>query len=341
MIGTLKSSIVTHICYRDVFSSPILISELKKILALEIDDVTYFRVAIEQLKDENLIEEKNGYFVSFGRLDLIPLQSDKNAITKKLISKGQRFLSIFAKIPFVQFIGISGSLAAKNPTMDKNGLNKGRVDMDLFVISTANTMWILFLFERVFTNMYKLVFRKHFYCFNYVTDSTFLEIHNKNFYTATELHNLLPIYDNNICEEFIEANSWVRKYYKNESGKTEISKNKRSYFLRMLAPINYVCYVLFCFGRAIKRLEFSPILEISNRFNPVNKCNLKRIANSNGGYQEVIKMRFKDTLLRKFKSYYSDELLAELFPENASFDFSVQSKTDLEVDQLFEKYASS
>jgi hypothetical protein len=340
MPNSLKLQIVIHVCYRGIFRSPILKRNLLQFLKVE-EDNQAFKEAILELKSEGLIEEKNGYLVTVGNVDWIDIQTDKNFLTNKLIAKGENFLRFFSKIPFVMFIGISGSLAANNPVVDKNGLNIGKVDMDLFVISSANTMWILFLFERLITNLYKLIFRESFYCFNYVTDRTFLQIHNKNFYTATELYNMKLIYDNNVYDDFIRTNSWYEKYYPeieyvaNNEGKKNVSST-----LKFLSPLNYVCYILFCCGRAIKRFEIAPIKEISNRFNPVNKCNLKRIANSNGGYQELIKLRFKENFLEKFRAYYSDHLLNELFPPNESFSFSIEKSTDADMDILFEKYAS-
>lgn len=337
----LKSAIVTHICYRDIFKSPILIQEMVNILSIDIHSQGNFEIAINELCEEGLIEKKNGYLVSKGNLGLIDLQPYKNTTTENLIKKGNRFLKIFSKIPFVKLIAISGSLAANNPVLDRNGMNKGKVDMDLFVISEANTMWILFLFERIITNLYKFIFRQNFYCFNYVTDYTFLGIHNKNFYTATELFNMKLIYDNNIFDEFLLENEWYLRYYPevkkipNSSG-----VGGESFLLKLLFPVNYLCYIFFCIGRSIKRMELTPIREISWSFNAENKCNLKRIANSNGGYQELIKERFKENYIEKFSGYYSNELLNELFPSSESFRFTRENSSDSEFDQLFEKYAS-
>lgn len=339
-IRKLKSLIVIHICYRDVFNAPLAINDLILSLGIREDNIVNFKEAISSLISEKLIEERDGYLVAFGNVHLIEDQPEKNRLTKFLINKGERFLGLFAKLPFVKFIGISGSLAANNPTLDKNGTNKGTVDLDLFVISRVNTLWILFLLERIITNFRKLIFRNHFYCFNYVTDESFLEIHNKNFYTATELNNLIPIYNDNILERFLSENNWYEKYYSKQIPVGKASEEESNFFFKLLMPLNYLCFVLFCIGRAIKRLELGPLFEISSKFNPVNKCNLKRIANSNGGYQEAIKNKFQTTFESKFSKYYSIELISDLFPESGSFEFSQDNIYDLEISQLFEKYAS-
>jgi len=337
---SLTAKIVSHVCYRDVFNAAVSIDNLKKWLLPKNSSLEEFSKAIEQLKKEELIEEKNGYLVSYGNIDLINQQEEKNQLTEKLITKGEKFLNLFAKLPFVKFIGISGSLAADNPTLDKNGLNKGKVDMDLFVISTANTLWILFLIERIFSNLHKLIFRHHFYCFNYVTDESFLEIHNKNFYTATEIVNMKPVYDDGIYHLFLQQNVWHRLFYANSiDSSLHLESVKPNILMRVFIPINYVCFVLFCIGRATKRLEIQPILEIRGKFNPKHKTNLKRIANSNGGYQEAIRNRFEEIFESKFPNYYSEELISDLFPKSDSFHFTTDNIYDAEISDLFKKYA--
>lgn len=341
MKKSLKVLIISHICYRDVFNAPVHLDDLKKWIGINEKNEGEFRDVISALKLEGLIEEKENYLVPYGNLALIRKQGEKEVLTKKLIYRGTRFLQWFGKLPFVKFIGISGSLAAKNPTLDVKGLNKGNVDIDLFVISRANTLWILFLIERVLTNVYKLLFRELFYCFNYVTDESFLEIHNKNFFTATELNNLIPIYDKGVFGSFVNENLWCRKYYKIEYPEFSKSKNKKLRFWSIVfAPLNYACFVLFCVGRAFKRLEVAPILEIGTGFNPANKCNLKRIANGNGGYQGAIKARFQEMLQLKFTKYYTEDLILDLFPVDESFNFTGQNVYDIEFGQLFGKYAN-
>jgi hypothetical protein len=337
---TIKNQIINHICYRDVFNAPVSIDSLREWVGIDRTTNDAFNQAIAELEDEKLTIQRNGLLAVVGNDESIEKQSEKSILTKKLIEKSQRFLGLFSRLSIIKYIGISGSLAADNPTIGSAGVNKGTVDLDLFVISSKNTLWILFLFERVFTNIHRLIFGHHFYCFNYVTDETFLEIANKNFYTATELVNLKTVYDDNVYGQFLSQNDWHKKYYP-LSISTRVDKFpiKDSLLTILISPINFICFALFCVGRGLKRLDIKPFLEIFGGFNPKQKCNLKRISNPNGGYQEAIKQRFKELYQMNFSGYYSDEIIDMLFPASGSFEFSMENVYDVEHAELFTKYA--
>lgn len=340
LLVSIKNQIINHICYRDVFNAPVAIESLRWWMGIDHNSNAVFNQAIEELEDEKLIVCRNGFLAVTEKDRYIDEQVEKSILTKKIISKSKRFLSLFSKLPMIKYIGISGSLAAENPTIGHAGVNKGTVDLDLFVISSKNTMWILFLFERVFTNFHRRIFGHHFYCFNYVTDETFLEIANKNFYTATELVNLKTVYDDNVYDHFISQNDWHKKYYPlSISNKVDKFPVDESLLTILISPINFICFAFFCVGRGIKRLEINPLLEIFGGFNPKQKCNLKRISNPNGGYQHAIKQRYKELYKMNFSEYYSNETIEMLFPLSDSLVFSKENVYDMEHAELFTKYA--
>jgi hypothetical protein len=66
------------------------------------------------LKDEGLIIEKNGLLAVVGKEEIIDLQEEKSKLTQELIHKGTRLLKLLGKLPFIKFIGVSGSVAADN-----------------------------------------------------------------------------------------------------------------------------------------------------------------------------------------------------------------------------------
>lgn len=340
---SIKEKLIVHISYRDVFNAPIPIRECKQWLGIDSHNSHKFVEAIDELKGENLISEKNGFLCVYGKEDIIDQQTEKYELTEELVAKGEKTLKFLSKLPFVRYIGISGSVAAKNPTLDIDRKGRKYIDLDIFVICRSNTLWLLFLIERVLTNFIKLFKGHHFYCFNYVTDETFLEIYNKNFYTATELINLRTIYDTGIYIPFIEKNNWYHKYYPEFNGNGNgIYKPKSASWTVIVAPINFICFAFFCIGRAIKRMEFDPILEIFEGFNPLHKCNLKRISNPNGGYQEAIKNKYSDLLKNNFPKYYSSAIMEYLFPASAAFSFMPEQNVyDKENAELFTKYQLS
>lgn len=340
---SIKKKIAIHLSYRNVFNAPVRIEECKKWLGIHQNNLDEFRIAVEELKGENLISERNGFLCVKGNESSVDQQPEKDELTTSLLTKGKRRLLLLSKLPFIRYIGVSGSIAAKNPTLMYDKRGRGFVDLDLFVICSSNCLWILFLIERVLTNIKRLVNGHHFYCFNYVTDESFLEVYNKNFYTATEIVNLKTIYDDNIYSSFINKNSWHEEYYPSSSGNHNYSLQESSYSWTMvLAPLNFICFSIFCLGRAIKRREIAPLFEMFSGFNPVQKCNLKRISNPNGGYQEAIKKRFQEVYKNHFTHYYSDTIMEKLFPVSAAFKFVPEKNIhDKENADLFSKYTIS
>lgn len=338
---TIKQKIVVHVSYRNLFNAPVRISDCEKWLGTH--KSSDFNEAIDELKKENLILVKDGFLCMNGHDETIDLQPKKDQLSSRLLAKGEKTLLFLSRLPFIRYIGVSGSVAANNPTLQSNGRGKEFVDLDLFVICRSNCLWLLFLVERVLTNIIRLFSGHHFYCFNYVTDESFLEVYNKNFYTATEITNLKTIYDDGIYSLFLSENRWSEVFYpKIDNVVTREIKQRLPIWTLLLAPLNFVCYALFCFGRAIKRFEIDPLLEVFEGFNPVHKCNLKRISNPNGGYQEAIKKKFQEVFFKNFRNYYSEEIMENLFPLSTSFDFQPEHNIhDKENAELFTKYTLS
>ncbi|MEL7148150.1 MAG: hypothetical protein AAFO69_17380 [Bacteroidota bacterium] len=313
MTLSLKELIISHINYRDIFNAPVKVSSLMQWIGAENNEQLSESVNMHlyNLENENLIVRAKGYVAVYGKEHIIEQQQEKLELTQRLIKKGESTLNFMNKLPFVRYVGVSGSLAADNPTSDKDG----HIDLDLFVITAQNTLWIVFLIERVITNMIRLVQKNHFYCFNYVTEENFLEIYNKNFFTATEIKNMKTLSDDGVLDTFMSQNKWYEVYYPAVSDNPQKSVKSKLSLLSIIAwPVNYAFFALFCLGRGIKKGKLSYLKEFSSQFNPEHKCNLHRISNPNGGYQSAIQKRFERLLKSNFKNTNAQHILANLFP---------------------------
>lgn len=335
---TLKELIICHINYRDVFNAPVSRKALKSWLLSSDNsaDTEFFDVCIHDLISEQLIIEKNGFLAVHGKEPIIDNQPEKIRITENLLVKGQSFVKFFSKIPVIKYVGVSGSVAAENPSISE----EDHVDLDLFVISSKNSLWMIFFIERIITNIIRLFKGDHFYCFNYVTEDSFLEVYNQNFFTATEIINLKTLEDKGVYQEFLRKNAWIRTYYKNDIINSSISSYNQKTGNLIVRSVNYLFYMAFCIVRGLKKLNLKYAFEFTSKFDPTQKCNLHRISNPNGGYQEKIKERFSSLMQKNFKDYYSSQIIEFLFPLNSSFEFSPEKNAhDLQMAGYFEKYA--
>lgn len=322
-----------------MFNAPIRKDDLMKWITEKTDVASILEIetVLTSLISEELIIEKNGLLAVWGKEEIIDRQEAKSKLTQELIRKGSSILNMLGKLPFIRFIGISGSVAAENPTRGKHN----HVDLDIFIITSKNVLWITFLFERILTSMIRLAKKDHFYCFNYVTEENFLEINNKNFYTASELVNLIPVIDKGIFNTFIMANQWFKHYYSSQSIVATTSKSIPLHVnFNVLKPLNYVFFCLYNTLKAIRKFNPSYAFRYGSTFDPTQRGNLKRISPPNGGYQEKIKLKFIDQLSLNFPLCLRPGTIDKLFPMEASFVFSELDNADnLEVHQQFIKYA--
>lgn len=214
--SSYEKQIIYLVCYASVFRTGISIAKISEILGLSGEKLNPL---ISYLIDRKIVAIKNECLVD---PEVIKLQDDGSRKmtdpqdVNSIIQKKMPYLNILAKLPMIKFIGISGSIAAGNPV-----LYKKRVDLDLFIITSKNTLWTLAFFTRIYSSSKMNYFIKHPLCFNYILDESFLEIHNQNFYTATEMINLIPVHGMATYNDFLSSNSWIYKFYPNFSPKTK------------------------------------------------------------------------------------------------------------------------
>jgi hypothetical protein len=125
------------------------------------------------------------------------------ALFQKHAPKVARNSRIISRFPFVRGIMISGSVS--------KGLLKNDGDIDFFIITAQNRLWIC----RTLLILYKKIFRlnsKKFFCLNYFIGEGSLEIPDRNIFTATEIACLVPTYNEALCEKFKQANLWYKPY---------------------------------------------------------------------------------------------------------------------------------
>ena len=132
--------------------------------------------------------------------------------------------------PYVRGVGISGSLSKNFADADS--------DIDLFIITKKDRIWIARSFMHFFKKFTFLVNRQHYYCMNYYVDEDQLEIVEKNIYTAIEVATLIPLQGRDAFEDFYSANSWAKAYLPNKfiglSATKKLRSNKFKVFVEWL-----------------------------------------------------------------------------------------------------------
>jgi hypothetical protein len=129
--------------------------------------------------------------------------------------------SIYLIDGFIRGVFLSGSIS-KN-CMDKSS------DIDFFIVTEPNRLWITNLFCSVFRRTL-LLNRSKYFCFNYLIDSEHLAIDECTIYTAIEIKTLIPLFGYGYYKSMLKANKWVDDFFPKSpsSAENDVSKKQSS-----------------------------------------------------------------------------------------------------------------
>jgi predicted nucleotidyltransferase len=185
-----------------------------------------FSEALNSLVFNKMIFQFDKYYSLKNDYGLIARRNKGNEKAAELIKKAKEVGRLLIKFPYVRGVGISGSLS-KNFADNKS-------DIDLFIITKKNRLWVARSFMHCFKKLTFLVNKQHHYCMNYYIDEEQLQIVEKNIYTAIEVGTLIPLEGDTVFERFYAANSWTRDLLPNKNLRLASAKPLRKYFLKSL-----------------------------------------------------------------------------------------------------------
>lgn len=211
----MDKAILQVLEYYSIFKYAPTISEIRAFLRVACRG-SRANQEIKKLTDENRIVVQSDR-LALRKNKLWITQSGKRAeISEEKIQKSRQIVTQLGKIPWVKFIGISGSVAATNAQQED--------DVDLFVITAKNRLWTARFFLTLFAMMLgKRRNRadteyKDKLCFNlfFSEDDLAVPAAKRNAYVGHEVLQVLPIVNKEkVYEKFLGANSWVGDLFPN------------------------------------------------------------------------------------------------------------------------------
>jgi predicted nucleotidyltransferase len=222
---TIKKNILAALAYFDMFDYPLTYSEIFLFLENKYRQ-SEFSEALNSLVFNKMIFQFDKYYSLKNDYGLIARRNKGNEKAAELIKKAKEVGRLLIKFPYVRGVGISGSLS-KNFADNKS-------DIDLFIITDKNRLWVARSFMHCFKKLTFLVNKQHHYCMNYYIDEEQLQIVEKNIYTAIEVGTLIPLEGDTVFERFYAANSWTRDLLPNKNLRLASAKPLRKYFLKSL-----------------------------------------------------------------------------------------------------------
>jgi hypothetical protein len=196
-------SIIKLLLYYDVFDHALTKEEI--ILNCNLNGKSADKTGIlEEMTAKGLIYRLDGFYSVRNDPSLIEKRNNGNKMAAGSLPKAIKMAKFISAFPFIRSVSLSGSLS-------KNYMDT-KTDIDYFIIADPNRLWlartILIMYKRIF-----LLNSHKYFCLNYFIDFEHLEIEQKNIFTATELFTLIPVTGKNYINRFIEANSWVKRYF--------------------------------------------------------------------------------------------------------------------------------
>lgn len=265
MNRTLRDALIATVCYADIFDYPLKKEEvrtwapfcvIRPPLALRLAQGKLQAVALRKFRRIRADGEVY-YSIRFGKR-LIQVRNQRAACSVEKWNRARRVARLLRIIPTIQLVGITGGLAMNNASDDD--------DIDVFIVALPRTLWITRLLATILTDA--LGVRRHpndrmitnKICLNmFVTrDALAVPKNERDLFTAHEVLQMIPLWNrNNIYQQFLQANRWVKTFLPNgwkqrfqaPSTKLQIiSKSKIQYFI-----------FRYCLGFVIWSLKFTEV----------------------------------------------------------------------------------
>lgn len=225
-ISSLGKSIIKTLAYYDIFDYPLKAEEIYYNLGTNSVSLTEIENEVEQLCKIGITFNKNNFYLLRNNENFISRRLEGNRLAEIKLISAYRMTKLISKFPYVRAVLLSGSIS--KGYMEKDS------DVDYFIITHPNRLWVTRLLLMLFKKVFLLNSRKVF-CINYFVDTETLEIEEKNIFTATELATLIPIYGKDLYDELYKNNIWIKKFYPNFPKRdNEILVNKNNLFIQNL-----------------------------------------------------------------------------------------------------------
>jgi hypothetical protein len=201
-----REGILKVLAYFDIFKYPLTKDEIAFFLGQKMhpDEVALW---LQQLAGQHLIFRLGDFYSLHNEDSMRQRRLAGNKLADDMLPLAYRVAGFLYQFPYVRGIGISGSLS-------KNFAEPGS-DIDLFIVTRANRLWIARTCMHLFKKLTFLTGRQHWYCMNYYIDEEALNIEEHNIFTATEIATLIPVAG---MEGFFKNNDWVDMYFPNMGG---------------------------------------------------------------------------------------------------------------------------
>lgn len=244
--NNLAAAVEQTLRYFALFRFPLNQQDLHRFCSFPCTD-SELQYCLDDLLQMELIFREKGFYANSPEIaQWVERRLAGNQKAAVDIPRAQRIGRMIFQFPFVEFVGISGSLS--------KGYSDARADFDFFIITTSNRLWISRTLLHLFKKLTFLFGQQHKFCMNYFMDAQVLRLEERNVYTATELSTLIPVCGSELYQYLMRENCWLKQHFPNQIlDKTKQISDHRS---RLTNGLNWTLNHLFpqFLNRSLMRL---------------------------------------------------------------------------------------
>jgi predicted nucleotidyltransferase len=214
-MNKLQQAIRKTLAFFDLSQKPLSIDEIWHFLYRVKTSRVKVLIALENLETKGEIGRKNGLYFLAGHQSILKTNKAKNTLQETCWKKVNRFAKMFAYVPFLQNVSVTGSLAAGNSTEES--------DINILIVTRKNRKWLAktlatMLLEAFGQNKNRW-YKAGKFSIDFVLEEQDLDLtkltFKKDTFAAYSLANLTPIVDRGGYKKLIAANDWIYQDFPN------------------------------------------------------------------------------------------------------------------------------
>jgi len=179
----------------------------------------------------------------------------RQSICQKKLESVQHFIAFMKKLPFITFVAVTGSSSMGNTRKSD--------DVDLFVITSAHSLFISRFCAIVLSYIFNVRSGKNSVCLNLFFDEKNIAIQRskQTSYVAHEVLQMKPFIDNNnTYGRFLKSNKWVYKFFPNSRSRhADENPNSKLNRFRIRSGMTYVLLLLWPVEFILKIIQLAII----------------------------------------------------------------------------------
>lgn len=197
------ASVLAALAYADLFDYPLTLQELARYQV-----GTSFPIAALEASLQNdpllagSISRSDDFYSLRGREVVFETRRVRMLAARKVWRRARLYSRLVARLPYVRMVAVTGALAVDNIAE--------RPDIDLMIVARPGRVWLCR--RSIIVNVRAARLFGDDLCPNYILSEDNLHLDQRDFFTAHELAQMIPLHGMSVYHSLLHANPWASGY---------------------------------------------------------------------------------------------------------------------------------